>query len=164
MQPASTVTQFCVCNPAKIGSPRLVQHYHTIGQQQCFSHIVGDHQRRQSARGVKRANPLAQRGAGNRIERAKRLIEQQHAWIDRKRACKRDPLLLASGQLVGYAPTELGQLDQCKQLIDTPCDVGVRRPFRAWTAAQPKCDVFGDAHMPEQRVVLEYEADVALAQ
>ena len=50
---------------------------------------------------VQAAQPLAQLGAHLGVERAERLVEQQHARLDGERARERHPLALAAGELVG---------------------------------------------------------------
>ena len=52
---------------------------------------------------VQPAQPLAQLGADLRVQRAERLVEQQHARLDGQRARQRHPLALAAGELVGVA-------------------------------------------------------------
>ena len=49
------------------------------------------------------AQPLAQLGADLRVERAERLVEQQHPRLDRQRAGERHALALAAGELVRVA-------------------------------------------------------------
>ena len=55
---------------------------------------------------------LAQRG----IQVGQRLVEQQHARLDRQRARQRDALLLAAGQLARQARGERLELGQAQHL------------------------------------------------
>ena len=57
------------------------------------------------------------------VERAERLVEQQHLGPVDDRAGERDPLLLAAGQLRRLAPGEVGELDQLERLLDLLLDV-----------------------------------------
>ena len=53
-----------------------------------------------------------------RVERAQRLVEQQHARSQHQRARERDALLLSARQLVGLAPREIGHVDELERLAD----------------------------------------------
>ena len=57
---------------------------------------------------------LAQAG----VERAQRLVEQQHARAQHERAGQRDALLLAARELPGLALLVAGQLHQRERLAD----------------------------------------------
>ena len=57
---------------------------------------------------------LAQPG----VERAERLVEQQHARAQHERARERDALLLAAGELVRLALREAGEPDELERLAD----------------------------------------------
>ncbi len=93
------------------------------------------------------------------VERAKRLIEQQNLRIDREAARQRDALLLAAGELTRLALRELAHVHQRQHLGDA------RRDLLPWpfVSLQTIRDVFRHRHVREQRVVLEHDADAALA-
>ena len=57
---------------------------------------------------------LAQAG----VERAERLVEQQHARAQHERARERDALLLAARELAGLALLVAGELHQRERLAD----------------------------------------------
>src|SRR6185312_1514736 len=97
------------------------------------------------------------------IERAKRLVEQQDARFDGKRTRQRDALPLAAGQLAGIAVRQPVELHEIQQLLDAGADRGLVLADGARLHAQAKGDVFEHRHVAKQRVVLEYEADMALA-
>ena len=64
---------------------------------------------------VQAAQPAAQLLAYLGVERAERLVQQQHARLHRQRAGQRDTLALAAGKLGGIAvgqPVELHQFQQ----------------------------------------------------
>ena len=99
-----------------------------------------------------------------RVERAERLVEQQHLGLDRERARERDALALAAGELVRIAVGEPVELHEREQLVDLGADLRlVRAASRFGPHAQAEGDVLEDRHVAEQRVVLEDEADLALA-
>ena len=92
------------------------------------------------------------------IERAERLVEQQHAGPIDERPGERHPLLLAAGQLARLAGREVAHLDHVERIADTVGDL------RLGDAAlpQPVGHVLGDVHVREQGVALEHGVDVAL--
>ena len=55
------------------------------------------------------------------------------------------------------------ELHQAQQVHDRLADLRLGRPDRAGPDPQPEGDVLEHAHVPEQRVVLEHEPDLALA-
>ncbi len=92
------------------------------------------------------------------VQRAERLVEQQHAGPVDQRACQRDPLLLPAGELPGGAAAELFQLHHLQGPRDLLRALGRRHPPHAEAVG----DVLPHAHVREQRVVLEDGIDVAL--
>ena len=60
------------------------------------------------------------------VERAERLVEQQHLRLLGERAGERDALALAAGELVRLALGERRQLDQLQHLLDARVDLGLR--------------------------------------
>ena len=120
--------------------------------------VVGDEQRRHAELAVQLVEPVPQVLAHPGVQRAERLVQQQHARTGRERAGERDALALPAGELVGVAVGERRELHELEQLVDPGLDVGLGRLAHA----EPEPDVVGDGHVPEQRVVLEHEADAAL--
>ena len=89
------------------------------------------------------------------VERAEGLIEKHEARLDGKSAPCRNSLLLPPGQLLRQAVGKIRKLDQLQEFVDMLANFV---PFRL--AQLPIADVlFGEVR--EQRVVLEYEADIA---
>ena len=107
---------------------------------------------------VEPAQPGPQLGADVRVQRAERLVEQQHARLDGERSCERHPLALAAGELVRALPGPGGEADQREQLVDALADL----VLRALADLQAERDVVADAHVCERRVVLEHETDPAV--
>ena len=120
--------------------------------------VVGDEERRHVDLVVQAAQPLAQLGADLGVERAERLVEQQHLRLDRQRARERHPLALAAGELRRVALWRAGRARRCP---------AARRPARRSRAfgrlrtVRPKRDVVAHRHVLERGVVLEDEADPA---
>ena len=109
------------------------------------------------------AQPAAQFLAHLRVERAKRLVQQQHLRLHGERAGQRDALALAAGKLRRKSFGERLELDEFQKFADTGADFLLRRARRFRADAQTEGDVFKNTHVPEQRVVLEGEAGLALA-
>jgi hypothetical protein len=59
------------------------------------------------------------------VERAERLVEQQHGRVDDERAGQRDALLHAAGQLARAGLLAPAQADQLERLADAPPDLGL---------------------------------------
>ncbi len=92
------------------------------------------------------------------VQRAERLVEQQHLRPVHQRSSQRDALLLPTGHLPGLALLEPPQLDQAQRVVDPGLDLvlGDLLP------AQPERDVLEHVQVREQRVGLEHGVDVAL--
>ncbi len=80
-----------------VGEDRaLVEHDDPVGQQQGLHDVVGDHDRGQAEPVVQRAVVAAEIVAGDRIERAERLVHQHDRRAGRQRPRHADPLALPS--------------------------------------------------------------------
>ena len=141
----------------------LVHHHDPVGELERFLLVVGDEEARDAELVVQLAQPAAQLAAHARVERAERLVEQQHARLHRERARERDALALPAGELGRHAPREPLELDQVEQLVHARLDLRLLRAARAVLHAQAEGDVLEHVHVSEQRVVLEHEADPAVA-
>src|SRR6185295_6214370 len=83
---------------------------------------------------------------------------QDQRGLDDDRAGDRHALLLAAGELAGELVLLADQLHQLHRMRDL--GIGVRAGDAAH--AQTEADVFRDAHVREQRVILEHHAEAAL--
>ena len=92
------------------------------------------------------------------VERAERLVEQQHGGPVDERAGERDALALAARELVRLRRLAPGQPHQLERLGHARADL-VRRHL---AALEPERDVALDVEVLEQRVALEHRVDVAL--
>ena len=97
------------------------------------------------------------------VQRAKRLVEQQHLGFDRERPGQRHPLPLAAGELRRVAVGQALQMDQLQQLRHAVADLLLAGPQFARADSQAEGDILEDGHVPEQRVVLEHETHPPLA-
>jgi hypothetical protein len=91
------------------------------------------------------------------VERAERLVEEQHLGPVDERAGERHPLALAAGELPGLALADVGKPHPAEYLVHACL------PLLARHAADPQAvaDVLGDRHVREESVVLEDRVDVA---
>ena len=91
-------------------------------------------------------------GSGPRVERRKRLVEQQHVRIARQRPGERDALALAAGVRAG---THIGQVGDVEPLEQLECAAPA---LGALDALQGVGDVLPAAEVRKQRVALEQVA------
>ena len=105
---------------------------------------------------VQLPQPAPQLLAHLRIERAERLVEEQHAGLDGERSRERDALALAARELRGIAAGLIAQLDEIEQVADARRESASAegRVLRG-AHAQAEGDVLEDRHVPKERVVLE---------
>ena len=92
------------------------------------------------------------------VERAERLVEQQHLRAVDDRPRQRDALALAAGELRRLARAEVAEAHHRERLL------GAARGARSrgdLLDAQAVLDVLAHGHVREQRVVLEDRVDVA---
>ena len=108
---------------------------------------------------MQRAVIVAERVAGEGIERAERLVHQHDARFCRQRPRDADALALAAGQFMRQAVAVLRAVEphQIEQFVDPRGDLGRRRAEQFWRDP----DIVGDAHMRKQPAALEHIADAA---
>jgi hypothetical protein len=136
--------------------PPAVEHRDPVRDRHRLLLVVRDQHGRDVDLVVQAAQPLAQLGAHLGVERAERLVEQQHARLDGERARQRHPLALAARELIRVALRVAAEADDAEQLGDPGVDA---RP-RLLADLQPERDVVVHGHVLERRVVLEDEADL----
>ena len=95
--------------------------------------------------------------AGQRVERAERLVEQQEVRFDRQRTCQPEALALAAGEL---GDGLLGVLLEAHQLQDPARPRGALGLAQA-TDAKAQGDVVEGVEPGHQGVVLEHHAALA---
>ncbi len=89
------------------------------------------------------------------VQRAQRLVEQQHFRPIDQGARQRHALLLAAGQLLGFAPLVAGQPHHRQRLFDAPLGFGLGDALHL----QAKGHVLADGHVREKRVALKDRVD-----
>src|SRR3954454_9073980 len=136
----------------------LVHHDDLVGKLERFLLVVRHQKARHAELAVKLVEPTPEILADLRVERPERLVEQQDLRLRCERARQRDTLPLPARQLVRKPVGERRQLHQIQQVADPL----VARLLRFLSDAQTEGDVVGHRHVPEQRVVLKHEPDLAL--
>ena len=91
------------------------------------------------------------------VERGERLVEQEHARLDREGAGERHPLLHAARELMRVSLAGVGEPDKLEQLAHTLPPAGLR----LFTDLEPVLDVLLRRHVREQAVGLEDHAHVS---
>ena len=96
----------------------LAHHDDLVGDLHRLLLVVRDDHRRRVRLVVEAAEPVAQLGPHAGVERAERLVEEEHGRIDRERAGEPHPLPLPAGELCGVALREPLELNELQQLVD----------------------------------------------
>ncbi len=92
------------------------------------------------------------------VERAERLVEQEHRRRVDNGARERDALPLASGELGRPAAADVGETDALEHVVRLRPALALRHA----ADAQPVFHVLEHGHVREERVVLEHGVHVAL--
>ena len=144
---------------ADLFQPAVAKHRDPVGHRHGFGLIVRDVDHGDADLAVDALDLDLHLLAQVLVERAERLVEQQHVGIEHEAARQRHALLLAAGQFARIAVGECGRGRRDR----ASCRRG-RRTRRAGRRRilQREHDVLRRRHVRKQRVVLEHHADVAL--
>src|SRR5882762_465639 len=134
-----------------------------VGDLQRLFLVVGDEDGGDVQVVMQPAQPPPQVLAHLGVERAERFVQEQDLGLHGQRAGERDALALAPRELRRVAVREPVELDQTQQVVHPRVDLFARRPRPARPHPQAKGHVLEHRHLPEERVVLEAEAHLALA-
>ena len=93
------------------------------------------------------------------VQGAEGLVEQEHLRLVRQRARHGDSLLLTARKLARQPLVHAFERHQLEQFLAPGSPIGGLHPAHA----QREFDVVRDRHVAEQRVVLEHQADAAIA-
>src|SRR5260370_29297957 len=138
----------------------LINHDDTVGELERLFLVVGDEDAGDLDLVVQSAEPAAKFLAHLGVERAERLVEEQHFWFDGERARECNPLTLAARELRRIPISKKIELHEFQQLVDAPRDLGLGGPRSAGQHAKSERDVFEHRHVAEQRVMLKNETDL----
>ena len=118
---------------------------------------MGDHHDRAAAvRCDDREQLVLQARAGQRVERAERLVHQQHLRLHRQRAGDADALLHAAGDLARALVRRRRQADQRERRVGARLQLGAALG-RAEHALDAEVDVLEAGQPRQQRMVLEHD-------
>ena len=140
--------------------PALVDDHDLLGDLHRLLLVVRHEDRRHVHLVVQAPQPGAQLLAHPRVERAERLVEQQHRRLDGERAGERHPLALAAGELARVA---LAQVRRGRRGRAARPRAAASRTSARLRTVRPNATLSAHGHVLERRVVLEDEADLALA-
>ena len=142
--------------PPSLLDPALAEHRDAVAHRQRLFLVVRDVDERDAHLPLHPLQLELHLLAELEVQRAERLVEQQHLRLVDDGPGQRDPLALAAGQLGRLAAAEPGQPDHLQR------PDGLLPPLRLGHPAhpQPVLDVLRHRHVREQRVVLEDGVDV----
>ena len=135
-----------------------VHDHDLIGHGQRFLLVVGDEDEGDADLLLNVLELLLHLLAQLQVERAERLVEQQHARLVDERAGDGDALLLTAGELGHVAVGVVLKAYQTQHTHDLLRD----NVLRLLLDGQAEGDVVVDVHVREERVFLEYGVDLAL--
>ena len=93
-----------------------------------------------------------------RIKVGERLIHQEDGWLADDRAPKGNALALAARQLLRLAGEELGEVKDCRRLVDTALDLALLNLAQL----EAEGEVLSHGHMRVEGVALEDHGNVAV--
>ena len=109
--------------------PGRGEHHHPVGEEDRLLDVVGHEQHGARLRVEHAGEPLLQVRTGDRVERAERLVEQQHRPSGQERAQERHPLAHPAGQFRRAGALELGEAEALEQRLGAPAGLGARNPL-----------------------------------
>jgi len=138
--------------------PPALEHSDAVGQLEGFLLVVRYENGRDAELPLDLFKAAAELGANLYVESPERFVQQQHFGLVGQGPGNCDPLQLASRQLSRESFPKARQADQVQKLLVPAAPLGSGNP----PDLEPELDVLGHGHVPEDRVVLEDEAHVAL--
>ena len=143
---------------ANLLDPGVVHHRDGVGDLHRLLLIVRHQDGGHALLVVQPPQPAPELGPHVGIERAERLVEQQHLRLDRQRPGQGHALTLPARELVGPLLGPLREPDQGQQLLDAGAHLG----RLALADLEAEGHVVEHGHVRERGVVLEHEADAAI--
>ncbi len=134
-----------------------LQQRHRIADPLHHGHLVGDDQDGQAEAGLQCGDQVEDLAGGLRVERAGRLVAEQHVGVGGQRPGDADPLPLAPGQLRGKGLPRVAEPDQPEQFGRLGGSLGASDPGQFERVG----DVARDGAGVEQVGVLEDQPEPA---
>jgi hypothetical protein len=131
-------------------SVRSPEKHDAVGEVEGFLDVVSDQQDGGRFGGVDLQQQVLHLEAGERVEGAERLVEQEHPWAAGKGAGEGDSLRHTAGDLSWSAPGGDVEADERQKLGD-PTGPDLLR-CASW---QPECDVLGQGPPGQEAWLLE---------
>src|SRR5579875_2605416 len=132
--------------------PRMRRHHdHAIGKRQRLLDTVRDEQHRLAIALPERKELRRQTHARLLVERAERLVHEEHLRIDGKRASDRAALFHAAGKLMRIGVGETRKVHELELLVDAPVPLA---PVDLQTV-ECKSDVAPQRHPRKERILLK---------
>ncbi|MCY1285229.1 hypothetical protein D9M70_341560 [compost metagenome] len=138
---------------AALADLAVLEHGHAVGHDQRFFLVVGHDDEGDAALVLQALEFQLHLPTQLLVQRAQRLVEQQHARTLDQRAGQRHPLTLAAGQLVRAARGEFLQVGGRQHGVHTLGDLVLGQALHL----QAVGDVVAHVHGGEQRVRLEHQ-------
>ncbi len=133
-------------------------HGDPVAHRQRLLLVVRDEDERDPELGLQGLQLDLQVLAQARVERAERLVEEQHLRRQDEGPRERHPLLLPAGELARLPLRVVAELDERERLGHPGPMLRLRQPL----VLEPEADVARDVEMREERVALEDRVDVPL--
>ena len=142
---------------ARLPDAAFAHDHDQVGHRHRLPLVMGYDDRRDAEPALELSELDLHRLAQLRVERGKRLVEQEKPRRARKRAGNRHPLPLPAGQSRHRPIRQTRQAHQLEQLVDTRSLLALRYA----ADAQRIGDVLADRQMREESERLEHHAEVA---
>ena len=142
--------------PADLLDPAAAEHRDAVAHRQRLFLVVRDVDERDAHLALHPLQLELHLLAELEVQRAERLVQQQHVRFVHDGPGQRDALALAAGQLGRLAAAEPGQPDHLQGPVHLLPPLRLGHPAHP----QPVLDVLRHGHVREQRVVLEHGVDV----
>src|SRR3984957_9582315 len=136
------------------------QHRDAVANRVQAVEIVGHHEDAQAQRALQGADQCVELGGADRIEARSRLVEENDIGIERQRACQRNALDHAAGQLGGIFAAHIGVKPDHFQFGERNLLDQARRQVEIF--ADRKLNVLQRRERREQRALLEQHAPAPL--
>ncbi len=108
---------------ADLGDGSATHDGDAVAERERLGLVVGDVERGDGELGEEQLELVEQPLAQWTVERAERLVEEQHARLGSERSCQCDALLLAARERRDRALAVPGETDELEELVDAPRDL-----------------------------------------